>query len=114
MGKAISPAPRLQDTLAAILAGRRKVTLGHFELDGRKACSFGLSHSPNYGTKPTYDGRSGRGGGFDPQRWTLIDMLRHELGEAMNPAAVLVLDGCRYTRGDFAGPMSWEGAPTDA
>lgn len=97
----------MNQTLRAVLAGRTSCTIGHFLLGGERV-AFGLKHNPTYGTKPSYNGKTGRGGGFDADRWLLLDLLKHELGEAMHEEAVLVIDGKEYRRPDFAGPLSWE------
>lgn len=99
----------LNQTLRQVLAGRGSCTIGHFLLAGERI-AFGLKHNRTYGTKPSYDGKTGRGGGFDPDRWILIDLLKHELGEGMNEDAVLMIDGKEYRKADFAGPLSWESA----
>ena len=87
----------LERTLSSFLAGRSSCKIGHILLAGERF-AFGLKYSRTYGAKPSYAGKTGRGGGFDGDRWTLIDLLRHELGENMHLDAVLVIDARNTAR----------------
>lgn len=111
----------LNSLLRVLLAGKRSVTLGYFRLLDGERVRFGLTHSGNYGVKPSYDGKCGRGGGFDGNRWILLDLLKHELGDingpdkGLLPGVVLVLnDGTELTRADVSGPCSFESSAASA
>lgn len=76
-----------------LLNGKKTVTLGKFETpDGD--VRFGLRFARTFGTKPMIDGKSGRGGGFDGDRWTLGELLFHEYAShgALRDDVTLVLE----------------------
>lgn len=79
--------------------GAKTVTLGRFELPDGSNVRFGLRYARSFGTKPTIEGKSGRGGGFDGDHWKLGELLYHEysqFGELRDGITLVLNDGERY------------------